>query len=230
MLLAEDLLLLLTDDRTGKLAKSGAEVDVALGGAFLVELTMMHRVDVAGPDDRVREGRLVVRSPAPTNDDLLDEALEVVARKAGKKPQGVVALLGKRKRARLYERLVQAGMLRREDHLILGIFPSHRWPSNDGIHTSTVRSGLITALRDGRTSDARTGALISLLVALNAVHKTVDPADVGLSRKEVDAAAKRIAEGDWAAKAVRQAISSMNSAIVAATTSAVVAGGSSGSC
>lgn len=61
MLLAEDLLLLLTEDETGKLAASSTEVDVALGGAFLAEFTLMQRVDVAGSDERVREGRLVVR-------------------------------------------------------------------------------------------------------------------------------------------------------------------------
>jgi len=40
MLLAEDLLLLLTDDDTGKLAASSTEVDVALGGALLAELAL----------------------------------------------------------------------------------------------------------------------------------------------------------------------------------------------
>jgi hypothetical protein len=55
MLLAEDLLLLLTDDDTGKLAASRSEVDLALGGALLVELALMDRVDVAGAGDRVRE-------------------------------------------------------------------------------------------------------------------------------------------------------------------------------
>src|SRR5215208_6739076 len=75
MLLAEDLLLLLTDDDTGKLAASSTEVDVALGGALLAELALMDRVDVAGADERVREGRLVVRDANPTADSLLDEAL-----------------------------------------------------------------------------------------------------------------------------------------------------------
>ena len=107
MLLAEDLLLLLTDDDTGKLAASSAEVDVALGGALLVELALMQRVDVAGRDERVREGRLVVRDPGPTGDGLLDQALTLVGQKEGKKPQGVVARLEKRARVRLYERLVR---------------------------------------------------------------------------------------------------------------------------
>jgi hypothetical protein len=229
MLLAEDLLLLLTDDSTGKLAASGTEVDVALGGALLVELTLMQRVDLAGSDERVREGRLVVRDPDPTGDPLLDEALTVVAQKEGKKPQSVVARLGRRTRARLYERLVAGGVLRAEDDRVLGIFPTHRWPSNDAAHESRVRAGLLTALREGSTTEERTGALISLLLALNAVHKTVDPGLVGLSKKELNANAKRIAEGDWAAKAVRHAIEAMNAAVLAAASSAVVLGGSGGS-
>jgi hypothetical protein len=229
MLLAEDLLLLLTDDGTGKLAVSSTDLDVALGGALLVELALIHRVDVAGPAERVREGRLVVRDDDPTGDDLLDEALTIVGQKEGKKPQGVVARLGKRTRVRLYERLVEGGVLRAEDDRILGIFPTHRWPSSDAAHESSVREALLTALRAGTTTEPRTGALISLLLALHAVHKAVDPDSVGLSKRELNVNAKRIAEGDWAAKAVRQAIDSMNAAIIAATSSAVVVGGSSGS-
>ncbi|HET9646760.1 MAG TPA: GPP34 family phosphoprotein [Microlunatus sp.] len=228
MLLAEDLLLLLTDDDTGKLAASGTEVDVALGGALLVELALMQRVDVACPDERVREGRLVVRDRDPTGDGLLDEALTIVGQKEGKKPQNVVAQLGKRVRGRLYERLVEGAVLRSEDDRILGIFPRHRWPAKDAAHESSVRAGLVSALREGATAEARTAALISLLLALRAVGKAVDPASVGLSTKELNANAKRLAEGDWAAKAVRQAIDSIIAAIIAATSSAVVVGGGRG--
>jgi hypothetical protein len=229
MLLAEDLLLLLTDDDTGKLTTSSAEVDVALGGALLVELALMLRVDVAGPGERVREGRLVVRDLSLTGDALLDQALKRVVEKEGKKPQGVVAPLGKRVRTQLYDRLAESGVLRTEDDRILGIFPTRRWPSADSAHESSVRAELVAALRDGTTTAERTCAIVSLLLALNAVHKAVDPASVGLSKKELKANAKRIAEGDWAAKAVRQAIDSMNAAIIAATSSAVVVGGSGGS-
>ena len=75
------------------------------------------------------------------------------------------------------------------------------------------------------TPDPRTGALISLLLALHAVHKTVDPAAAGLSRREMNANAKRIAGGDWASDAVRHAIDSMNAAVIAATSSTAVFGG-----
>jgi hypothetical protein len=105
MLLAEDLLLVLTDDDTGKLAASSTNVDLALGGALLVELSLMDRVDVAGAGERVREGRLVIRDTKPTGDGLLDEALAIVEHKEGKKPKSVVGRLGKGVRVRLYERL-----------------------------------------------------------------------------------------------------------------------------
>ena len=80
------------------------------------------------------------------------------------------------------------------------------------------------------TTDARTGALVSLLFALKAVHKAVDPDSVGLSKRELNARAERIAEGDWAAKAVRSAIDSRDTAIIiAATSSRGSSGGGGGS-
>jgi len=51
MLLAEDLLLLVTDDASGRLSVPGAQADAGLGGANLVELTLLGKVDVAGEQD-----------------------------------------------------------------------------------------------------------------------------------------------------------------------------------
>ena len=227
MLIAEDLLLLLTNDETGKLAASHSEVDVALGGALLVELALMQRVDLAGPSEQVRRGRLVVRDASATSDPLLDEALATVGEKEGKKPQDVVTALGKHVRVRLYDRLVGRGLVRAESGKVLGIFPGRNWPAQDAAHEDFVRADLLTALRNATTGDARTGALISLLLALKAVPKAVDPAAAGLSKREMNANAKRIAEGDWASDAVRHAIDSMIAAVIAATSATVVLGGGS---
>ena len=48
-LIAEDLLLLLTADDTGKLDADTTDIDVALGGALLAELALTQHVDLAGP-------------------------------------------------------------------------------------------------------------------------------------------------------------------------------------
>jgi hypothetical protein len=216
MLLAEDLLLLVTDDSTGRLVAGGTEVDVALGGARLVELALLERVDLA-------DGRLRIRDDSPTGDDLLDDALVVVAGKAGKKPKDAVGPLGKKLRPRLYDRLVAAGVLRAEEGRILGIFPTKSWPAEQAAHEAELRNRIEHAVVRGGDADERTAALVSLLHALRSTHKVVDPKAHGLSKRDVSGRAKQIAEGDWGSAAVRRAIDDMMAAVMAATTAATVA-------
>lgn len=227
MLIAEELLLLLTDDDTGRLVASGTTVDIALGGALLVELALAHRVEVDDSDGGNRHGRVVVRDGSLIGDHVLDEALATVTRKEGKNPQSVVTALARGTRARLYGRLVDAGVLRAENGRVLGIIPGRRWPSHDVDHEKGVRRELVAALRRGAAYDVRTGSLIALLSALRVVHTVVDPVEVGLSKRELEERASRIAAGDWAADAVRSAIESLMAAIIAASASAAVAAGSS---
>jgi hypothetical protein len=229
MLIAEDLLLLVTADDTGILAADSTNTDLALGGALLAELALTQRVDIAGPDEQVPEDRLIVRDASATGDGVLDDALATVGHQEGKKPQSVVATLGKRTRLRLYERLAEAGLLHAEEGRILGMFPTHRWPADHADHEAAVRASLITALRDGETTDARTRALVSLLLALKAVHKAVAPESGGLSPRELNASAKRIAEGDWVGKAVRSAINTRSATIFGGVAVASSGGGVGGS-
>ncbi|MGZ4458532.1 MAG: GOLPH3/VPS74 family protein, partial [Nocardioidaceae bacterium] len=117
MLIAEDLLLLLTDEVRGRLVVASEQVDIALGGALLVELSLSERVAL---DER---GRVRVADAGPTGDPLLDHALEVVAGRQGKKPGSVVGPLGKKVRPALYDRLVEGGLLRKGKGKVLGLFP-----------------------------------------------------------------------------------------------------------
>ena len=89
MLLAEDLLLLLTDDDTGKSAASGAPC--RRGG--------LRRAFARGPAGG-QGSRSHGRQPA-------GRGCEHRGQKQGKKSRSVVARLGKRARVRLYERLVE---------------------------------------------------------------------------------------------------------------------------
>ena len=221
-LIAEDLLLLLTDDRSGKLLVASNQVDIALGGALLIELALEQRVDVAREDGVVRKGRLLLQDASPTSDPLLNEALGQIAAKQGRKAKNVAPALGKGVRARLHARLAERGMVHEETAKILGVFPSHRWPSSDGGREDSVRALLANALRAGSTDDARIAGLVSLLHALKAVTTVLDPAELGITPREMNANADRIAEGDWASEAVRKAIDAMLAAVIAATSSSAV--------
>ena len=105
MLLAEDLLLLVTNDATGRLSVPSSQADAGLGGANLLELTLLGKVDVSGPQDQGKPGRIVVRDPSPPGDEILDAALQVLIGQQGKKPSAVIRPLGRNLRPALYQRL-----------------------------------------------------------------------------------------------------------------------------
>ncbi len=228
MLIAEDLLLLLTDDDTGKLIIAPNAVDIALGGANLVELALRGRVDIAGADQAAKKGRLAIRNGRATGDALLDDALDYLKRHDGKKPSSVVGPLGWSLRINLYDRLMTRGMLRHEQGQILGLFPTHRWPSRDAAHERAVRTCIEGALIQRVPPDERTAALISLLHALKAVHKVMDAREHGVLKSDLKARAGRIADGDWSSKAARESVDATRATLVAATTAAATTAAISG--
>ena len=206
VLLAEDLLLLVTDDASGRLSAPADRVNAGLGGANLVELTLRNKVDLTGEQDPGRPGRIIVRDPSPPGDAILDTALETVTAYQGNRPSTVIGPLSKNLRRTLYERLAGHGVVRAENSRILGVFAVRRWPAHDGSREAEVRRLMTQALVQQVAPDTRTAALIALVHAVGCEDKIVDPRQHGLSKRELRARAKKVAEGNWASAAVRKAI------------------------
>jgi Golgi phosphoprotein 3 GPP34 len=223
MLIAEDLLLLLVDDTTGRFLVESTKLDNVLAGAVLVELATIERLGLPPEGSGLRRGRMVVLDPTQPGDPVLDSALATVAASRPAKPEQLIAKLRRRLRATLLERLSAAGVLRRSTRKLLGILPRTTWPAVDSSHKLELRARLQAVLVAGATPDGRTAALVSLLAAVNAAHKVVDG-----DRKLVRARAKDIAAGDWAGAAVKKAIDAVNASIaIVIAAGAVAAGGSS---
>jgi hypothetical protein len=132
--------------------------------------------------------------------------------------QDLVTRLGKGLRHTLTNRLAEAGILERKQSRVLGLFPRTTWPAADRAREDRLRRDLTSALVEVNEPGQRTAAIIALLVAVGRAHRTV-PRE-GLSRGEVKSRAKRIAEDNWAAKAVRDAIAAATAATTAAATAA----------
>jgi Golgi phosphoprotein 3 (GPP34) len=222
VLIAEDLLLLVTDEASGRLRVPSAQLDAGLGGANLIELTLMNRVDISGASDQGKPGRLIVRDPSLTDDIILDAALRIVAAHRGKKPSAVIRPLARKLRVTLYQRLASGGSVRMEQSGVLGIFPIRRWPAENASHERHVRHLVTQALTQREDPDPRTAALVALLHALRCEHKIINPGQHGVSRRQLRARAQEIAAGNWASQAVRKAIDEM----IAATAAAVAAASS----
>lgn len=223
-LIAEDLLLLLLDDEKGAISWS-TYTDAALGGAVLTELAVIGAVHVHDPESRWARAKVRVASGATVDDPVLADALADVAARE-RTAQDLVNRFGKGLKPQLLTRLEDRGMLRRDEQKVLGLFPRTRWPATDVSHEEAVRRQLTGALVTGLLPDQRTAALVAVLSALGLAHKVVR--DDTVPPRDVRERAKEIAESDWAAEAVRDAVQAAQAATVAATTAAVAVTAASG--
>ncbi len=220
-LIAEDLLLLMLDDASGKLTGTSYP-QPALGGALLIELALTGAVEI---EEKSGVWKSAMVRPAPgavPEDEVLRTGYDLVAEK-DRGAQDLVDRLGKGLKEQLADRLVERGLLERREDKVLGMFPRKRWPTADRAHEEQVRRSLTAVLVSGAEPDQRTAALIAVLSAIDKAHKVVD--HQGMSSRDVRKRAKQISEGAWAAKAVRDAINASTAAIaaVAASTAATTA-------
>lgn len=223
-LIAEDLLLLLLDDEKGTLAQSD-KIQPVLGGALLVELALAERIEVTEKAHSWSTAKVqVIDGPAP-DDPLLVAAIAQVDEKP-RSAQDLVNRLGKGTKERLLARLEERGLVHPVKGTVLGVFRRTTWPAADRTHEDAVRRLIQGPLVNGTSADARTSALISLLHAIGHAHKVVDRGDV--PAREIKARAKEIAEGDWAAKAVKDAVVAAQAAMAAAMV-AISSGAAAGS-
>ncbi len=215
--IAEDLLLLLLDDESGKYVVDGVKLPRVLAGAVLLELALDDVVAVDTEGNQVKKGRIAIRTEARPADPILAEAVERLGSGRPLKPTAAIEKLQKGLQEKLLARVVEQGWVSEERGKILGVFPTKKWPAIDFTHEQRVRDLIRAALIDGLTPEPRTAALIALLSAADAAPKVFPDAD----KRAVKKRAKEIAQGEWAARAVRDAVASVNAAMMAA----VVAGG-----
>jgi hypothetical protein len=216
--IADDLLLVLLDDDTGRPRVDGTRLDFALAGAVLLELALDGRIDVL--PGRPRKAAVVVVDSRPVEDELLDGALRQVDRRR-KPAHQLVPVLNKGLRERLIARGERSGSLRAERGRVLGLIPVERWPAADSTRRRDVLQRLSDVLVRGASPDPRTSALVALLASIKAAHVVVGPLPRA-ERKAVDRRASEIGEGAWAADAVQKAVAAVQAAVAASTVGAVM--------
>jgi hypothetical protein len=210
VLIAEDLLILLLDDVKGTTSPWGG-TDVALGGAVLAELSILGLVTLEERTSRWRSQKVHATGAPPSElHPVLSEALAVVAEKP-RRPSALVAKLGKGLDDRLAAALAERRILERRDGRLLGLLPRTTWPAVDTTRDHQLRRAITVCLVDGGRPDERTAALIGLLSAIDQAHQAVT-AGHAVTKRQLRKRAREIADGQWPAKAVKDAVAAAASA------------------
>lgn len=201
-------MLLFIDERTKRLSVGSQAAENALAGAVLIEL-----VDSGHVAFQPNGKKLQVVDPTPPKDALLQEALARFDRPL--RPQSAVERLRKKLYKNVVARLEERGVVRVEPRKVLGIFPGKSYVITDDDAYRKVRHLVGEVAQGYRGPDARTGALITLMYAVNAVHKVFDG-----DKREMKKRAKEIAAGNWAGDAVRRAVEAIQAGVTAAASAA----------
>ncbi len=228
--LAAELLLLALDEKSGKPLVDSSTLGAGIAGAAVVDLVLggaLELVDAdGGPIKRDRLARTGRNAPGTEPMSL------ILDRCHGKKPKDAVAELyawtwkdrPAELKQQLLEQMAAEGLLTREEHKVLGLFRSTRWKEADGREETEIRSRVRAVVVEGQEPDERTGALVSLVSALDLAPKLFPDQD----KKQVRARAKEVRDGQWAGRAVHDAVLEVTTAImVVVVVPVVVAGGSS---
>jgi len=213
LVFAEELLLLALHDEKGTVVTNASmALPFGLAGALLADLILGDRL-------HLEDGKVTVISTATTGNEILDEALAMVAQ--SKKDRKLDHWIGKLSgmkdlRNRLLDRLVQEGILRRDEHRVLWVFPSHRYPTQEASPELLIRERIRAVILYDTEPDARTSMLISLANACELWKEILDREE----RKQAKARIKEIVQGEPIGKAIADAVAIL---IVTVTTPAAIA-------
>lgn len=182
---SEEVMLLLLNDKGGTFADvPAASLDCALGGAILMDLAMENRIDT-DPE------RLFVVDSTPIGDALLDPMLARIVE--SKETHDTVHWIkaateqANEIRDRSLDRLVERGVLRRQDDRFMWVFTARRYPVIDNTAIRDVKLRLMGVLFSDEIPDSRDILLIALADVCGIFRSL-------LSGSELDAAAARIAQ------------------------------------
>ena len=204
---AEEIMLLLLDDKGGKFADLPApSVECALAGAVLMDLALEGRIDT-DPE------RLFVVDPIPLKDRLLDPTLARIAQSTETYDtrhwiEQTIAYAGDI-RDRSLARLVERGILRREDDRFLWVFQTRRYPVIDDQPVQEVKLRIMGVLFSDEIPDARDIVIISLSDACGIFRGLLSSRELRGAAPRIEQVGKMDLIGREVSKAVRHIESSL---------------------
>ena len=207
---AEEFLLLALDDRGRFVEIPPMALEYGLAGALLMELSLGNHID---SDLK----KLYIVNPSPTGDALLDDTLRQLHGEEQTIKYWVKELPNRlpELRERVVNRLVSHGILKKEEHKVLWVFSSRRYPCIDNHEEEEVLRRIRRTVLEDDIPDPRDIVLISLVFACDLVEEI-------FAERERAKAYDRIAEiskMDLIGQAVNTAVQELNRLVASAVSS-----------
>jgi golgi phosphoprotein 3 len=211
--LAEELLLLaLSEEKGTVLLRAQTVLPYGLAGAFLIELIEANLLRL--------EGKYLIPAPSGSaRDELLDGILATI--RTSKRTHTLrhwvwrLGRSGGKIKKNLLVRLVEKRILQREEHRLLGIFPTPHYPEADFRPEFEIRRRIRSGILRGGTHEERTAALICLAYACDLIGVIFEKGE----RRDAKRSAKEISKKQPVGGAVAHTVAAIKAAVVIAASS-----------
>jgi Golgi phosphoprotein 3 len=194
----EELLLLSHDEKTGHFYNM-SDAMPALAGAVLMELALRNRIDTD-------LDKLMVIDATPTGEPVLDGILAQMVTEPGTHSTEDWLDFLKHNRQEIHDaalqRLIERGILRREENRVLWVFGTRRYPMVENHEQQEVRLRIAELLRSDEIPDARDIVIIGLAGACGLLEHIFSKDEMQRTRARID----QIVKLDLIGRAVRSAI------------------------
>lgn len=206
--LVEEFLLIALDDDKGVFVIDSTHLHYGFAGAVLLELAVRDKIDIDGD-------YLHLKSSSQEPEVALNLAIDLITSSTStKKVMDWLGILAKKagemKEATLV-RLIERGVLSKEEHKILWIIPNNKYPTSNSNPENKVRERLNNVILNGAQSEPRDVMLLSLIEVSDLTKEAFrDQSDY----KEVKRKIKEVTEDIKISQAINKSIREIQTAIM----------------
>lgn len=206
--LVEEFLLIALDDDKGRFVIDSTHLHYGFAGAVLLELAVRDKIDIEGdylhlknnaeePEVALNKAVALIRASGKTK--KVKHWLDAFAHKAGEMTQDTL------------KRLIERGVLRKEEHKILWIIPNNKYPTSNCSPENKVRERLNNVILNGAQSEPRDVMLLSLIDVSDLTKEAFrDQSDY----KEIKKKIKTVTEDIKISQAINSSIREIQTAIM----------------
>jgi Golgi phosphoprotein 3 len=199
---AEEIYLLALDETTGRpmISPKDIEMQSALVGAILAELTFLHRIDTDIE-------KVYLLDPTPIGNPALDHALSLIS--GSTEPQFISFWMNTlRADCQLIENhvlqeLLDQKILKQVEKKILWVFPTRQYPVIDGVEIQNIENRLRRLILSDEIPEPRETVLVSLVDACGFFQDILSPREYQRSQERIAQLARMDAIGRSVANLIR---------------------------
>ncbi|RMF61727.1 MAG: GPP34 family phosphoprotein [Calditrichaeota bacterium] len=215
--LAEKLMLIALHDENGSIISSSTTaLPYAIAGTLIVELHLKGKITLTN-------GKVEVVDKTPAGDELLDKALELImnSKKQRDVQYWVCQIVRKIEKLNLtvIESLIRKEILRKENHKILWVIPTKRYPIVNVAPEYEIRGRIHQILIQKDTPNEEEIALLSLIKACDLLNVLFPKTE----RKMAKARLKKLIENEVVGKAVSSVVEEILIAVTVVIAASVLA-------